>query len=117
MISLWSVLIKKQLYRALAVFSVLAICLCTVQKYYAFSVPNQVTEQDNDQEEGDFELSSTLEATVQTMSFNVSTDLIFVFEVLFSFKNDHKVEHTPHVASLISYWINLFTNTIVVNAP
>lgn len=111
-------MLKKKTYYLLSILSVFAICLGSVQKAFAFTGSEAKKEQKTENEDKqELRAESTLEATVPSLGFNVNADLFFVFEVLQSF-NDC-IDFNPTFSSdlLISYWINLFNSTIVVNAP
>jgi len=111
-------MLKKKVYYFLAILSVFTICLGSVQKAFAFQSEKQVKkEQKEDKEEQKLEVSSVLEATVPSLGFNVNADLFFVFEVLLAFNESIDFNLTFSSDLLISYWINLFNSTIVVNAP
>lgn len=111
-------MLKKRTYYLLSILSVFAICLGSVQRAFAFTETQTKKEQkDNEEDEQELSAASTLEATVPSLGFNINADLFFVFEVLLAFNENPGFNLTFSSDLLISYWINLFSYTIVVNAP
>lgn len=62
-------------------------------------------------------ISSLSEATFQLLTYNVNAALIFMFAlVLIPVVRNFKI--TLSILKIeVSYWSNLFTSTIIVNAP